>query len=499
MKVGWRNKGCFESSKSIHGQSNLQHRTIQNQRAGKHFQKTHEQKSIRYQSRHSTFSTERKRTTQDKVVAVFFMYLVVSSEILHFINMKNAMRNSSSKAHENREVTRSNNKSSYKFLNVSRQADEVEVRKAYHRCVYKFHPDRNNGSVTEFYQCSDAYQKILKQCSTPFEGTQNEESQSYCYSLKPLISSSNQSTVTIQESSSLSIVSNEYKNYQLEVVENLQEFELIMARSPAITIKYSQRVNKFADLLMKYGARVESGTECRYENKEERLCGCLDYHYTELDMSTTLEFIKTFKIRRQSLLKNIATFFAKQNAHETAKRFSEFGIEKSADRIEVLMTIPEDYRQANFEHFELNATDLEKLISLSLPPHITIGEYREWEVHIAANHRAEGMSFHSGFKNVIGLLRQTRSAYENLIGPLHSAYVVDAIWTFGVILGSQASEIVNRQAHYARARLQSLRPKEGLALPMAMKRHGMLSGIISPLFINCLSTLSMRSIIGTDV
>jgi len=49
----------------------------------------------------------------------------------------------------------------YKILNVSRQADEKEIKRAYKRLAVKFHPDRNPGNSeaeTKFKEIKEAYE-----------------------------------------------------------------------------------------------------------------------------------------------------------------------------------------------------------------------------------------------------------------------------------------------------------------------------------------------------
>ena len=54
------------------------------------------------------------------------------------------------------------NKDYYKILGLSEDASEDDVRKAYRKMAFKFHPDRNKSSGAEekFKEIAEAYEKL---------------------------------------------------------------------------------------------------------------------------------------------------------------------------------------------------------------------------------------------------------------------------------------------------------------------------------------------------
>ena len=50
----------------------------------------------------------------------------------------------------------------HKILGLSKDASEDDVRKAYHKLAFKYHPDRNKspGAEEKFKQIAEAYEKL---------------------------------------------------------------------------------------------------------------------------------------------------------------------------------------------------------------------------------------------------------------------------------------------------------------------------------------------------
>ena len=56
----------------------------------------------------------------------------------------------------------------YQILNVSKDATEVQIKKAYRELSFKHHPDRNPGAdnATKMQQINEAYRRIMQALDT---------------------------------------------------------------------------------------------------------------------------------------------------------------------------------------------------------------------------------------------------------------------------------------------------------------------------------------------
>ena len=58
----------------------------------------------------------------------------------------------------------------YEILNVNRDADDAEIKKAYRKLAIQFHPDKNPGDKVAEDKFKEA-QRLMKSCETLRNGT----------------------------------------------------------------------------------------------------------------------------------------------------------------------------------------------------------------------------------------------------------------------------------------------------------------------------------------
>jgi DnaJ-class molecular chaperone len=69
----------------------------------------------------------------------------------------------------------------YEILELNNNANEIEIKKAYHRLVKKYHPDKNNtiDTTEKFLKIQSAYEILINETTRKKYITMKEEEKSY--------------------------------------------------------------------------------------------------------------------------------------------------------------------------------------------------------------------------------------------------------------------------------------------------------------------------------